>query len=246
MTTPVRNPDVLELRNVSASYGRTAALWDVSLGVPKGSIAALLGPNGAGKSTLLKVAAGVLKPSEGRVLIDGDNVTTASPNARARKGLCLIPEGHGVYPRLTVRENLLLLTPPWLKGESTDKALDAFPALRSRLGDRAGTLSGGQQQMVALARCHLANPSIVLLDEVSMGLAPLVVDEIFDSLKALAASGVTLLIVEQFVTRALEMADTVHLLNRGRISFSGPPSELDEAAVLEGYLGSDIARDRSA
>jgi branched-chain amino acid transport system ATP-binding protein len=242
MTTP----DVLELRNVSASYGRTAALWDVSLAVPKGSIAALLGPNGAGKSTLLKVAAGVLKPTQGRVLIDGDNVTSASPNTRARKGLCLIPEGHGVFPRLTVRENLLLLTPPWRKGESTDKAMAAFPALRSRLGDRAGTLSGGQQQMVALARCHLANPSVVLLDEVSMGLAPLVVDEIFDSLKALADSGVTLLIVEQFVTRALEMADTVHLLNRGRISFSGPPSELDEDAVLEGYLGSDIARDRSA
>jgi branched-chain amino acid transport system ATP-binding protein len=128
----------------------------------------------------------------------------------------------------------------WVKDAPLDAALEAFPILRDRLGQRAGTMSGGQQQMLALARCYLARPSIVLLDEVSMGLAPRIVDEIFESLRALAESGVTLLIVEQFVTRALAMADTVHLLNRGRLTFSGPPSELDEQAVLEGYLGADI------
>jgi branched-chain amino acid transport system ATP-binding protein len=233
---------VLELRGIGAAYGRSPALWDVSLSIPRGTIAALLGPNGAGKTTLLKVASGLLRPTQGQILIDGVDVTRAAPNARAAKGMCLIPEGRGVFPRLSVRENLLLHTPPWVRSDSTERALEAFPALRSRLGDRAGSLSGGQQQMVALARCYLASPSIVLLDEVSMGLAPLVVDEIFSSLQALAASGVTLLIVEQFVTRALAMADTAHLLNRGRVTFSGPPDELDEAAVLEGYLGSDIAR----
>jgi branched-chain amino acid transport system ATP-binding protein len=238
-------PDVLELRNVEAAYGRATALWDISLSVPRGSVAALLGPNGAGKTTLLKVASGLMKPTQGQILLDGQDVTRAAPNARAKKGLCLIPDGSGVFPRLTVRENLLLHTPPWAKKTSTDAALEAFPALRDRLGDRAGSLSGGQQQMVALARCYLAAPAVVLLDEVSMGLAPLVVDQIFESLQALAESGVTLLLVEQFVTRALAMADSVYLLNRGRITFSGPPSELDEQAVLEGYLGADIARDPS-
>ncbi len=234
-------PAALELRHVGAAYGRVRALWDVSLTVRQGSIAALLGPNGAGKTTLLKAASGLLRPTTGTVVLGGVDVTRATPAARARHGLCLIPEGRGVFPSLTVRENLLLQSPPWAHGESTERALQAFPALRDRLGDRAGRLSGGQQQMVALARCYLAAPSLVLLDEVSMGLAPLIVDEIFENLRRLAASGMTILIVEQFVTRAMEMADTVCLLNRGRLSFSGPPENLDMDAVLQGYLGADIA-----
>jgi len=231
---------VLELRGVSAGYGKTQALWSVDLAVERGTISALLGPNGAGKTTLLRVAAGLMRPTGGSVLIDGVDVTRSSPSRRAKLGLCLIPEGRGIFPRLSVRENLTLHTPPWKKGVSLDQALDAFPALRDRLGQRAGSMSGGQQQMLALARCYLAEPKVVLLDEVSMGLAPRVVDEIFQSLQALAGSGVTLLIVEQFVNRALAMSDMVHLLKRGRVTYSGPPTDLDEQSVLEGYLGADI------
>jgi branched-chain amino acid transport system ATP-binding protein len=221
-------------------YGRATALWAVDLAVEPGTIAALLGPNGAGKTTLLKLAAGLMRPAAGTVMVAGQDAARMSPNRRARLGLCLVPEGRGIFPRLTVRENLRLQGPPWLDDVPVEAALEAFPILRDRLGQRAGTMSGGQQQMLALARCYLARPSIVLLDEVSMGLAPRIVDEIFASLQALAESGVTLLIVEQFVGRALAMADTVHLLNRGRLTFSGPPDELDEQAVLEGYLGADI------
>lgn len=239
--TAVDESTALQLRGVSASYGRTRALWEVDLSVRTGTIAALLGPNGAGKTTLLNLASGLMRPTEGTVLLGGEDVTRLTPSRRAKAGMCLIPEGRGIFPRLSVRENLRLLSPPGVKDAPVDEALEAFPALRDRLGQRAGSMSGGQQQMLALARCYLARPKVVLLDEVSMGLAPRVVDEIFASLQALARSGVTLLIVEQFVNRALAMSDTVHLLNRGRVTFSGPPSELDEEAVLAGYLGADIA-----
>jgi branched-chain amino acid transport system ATP-binding protein len=240
---PVPDPSaspVLELRGVTASYGRTTALWSVDLAIKRGTITALLGPNGAGKTTLLKVASGLIRPSEGSVLIDGRDVTRLGPDRRTKLGVCLIPEGRGIFPRLTVRENLRLQSPPWNKNGPIDRALDAFPILRNRLGQRAGTLSGGQQQMLALARCYLAEPSVVLLDEVSMGLAPRVVDEIFETLQELARAGITLLLVEQFVSRALAMSDAVHLLNRGCITYSGPPGDLEERAVLEGYLGADI------
>jgi branched-chain amino acid transport system ATP-binding protein len=233
-------PTVLELRGISAAYGRSQALWSVDLAVGRGTISALLGPNGAGKTTLLRVASGLMRPTEGSVHICGEDATRLSPSRRAKLGLCLIPEGRGIFPRLSVRENLTLHTPPWKKAASLDAALDAFPILRDRLGQRAGSMSGGQQQMLALARCYLAQPTVVLLDEVSMGLAPRVVDEIFESLQTLAKSGVTLLIVEQFVNRALAMSDMVHLLNRGRVTYSGPPTDLDEEAVLSGYLGADI------
>jgi branched-chain amino acid transport system ATP-binding protein len=237
---PVDSSTVLELRGASAAYGRTKALWSIDLAVERGTIAALLGPNGAGKTTVLKVASGLMRPTEGSVLIGGQDATLLRPSRRAKLGLCLIPEGRGVFPRLSVRENLRLQAPPWNKDAALDEALDAFPILRDRLSQRAGSMSGGQQQMLALARAYLAKPSVVLLDEVSMGLAPRIVDEIFESLQRLARSGVTLLIVEQFVNRALAMADTVHLLKRGHLTFSGPPAELDEQAVLAGYLGADI------
>jgi branched-chain amino acid transport system ATP-binding protein len=231
---------ILELSGVSAAYGRSRALWSVDLAVERGSIAAILGPNGAGKTTLLSVASGLIRPSAGSVMIDGHDATRMSAERRARLGLCLIPEGRGVFPRLTVRENLLLHTPPWKRGTAVDVVLDAFPALRSRLGQRAGSMSGGEQQMLALGRCFLAEPTVLLLDELSMGLAPRIVDEIYASLRRLAQAGTTLIVVEQYVNRALAMSDIVHLLNRGRITFSGSPEELDEQAVLEGYLGADI------
>jgi branched-chain amino acid transport system ATP-binding protein len=233
-------PPILEFSGVTASYGRATVLWDVSLAVRPGTIAALIGPNGAGKTTLLRVAAGVLRPVSGRVLLAGKDVTRQDPYRRARAGLCLVPEGRGVFPSLSVRENLMLQVPPWARDRSADLAVEAFPVLGQRLRDRAGALSGGQQQMLALARCFVSGASVVLLDEVSMGLAPRTVDEIFAGLRKLAARNVTLLIVEQYVNRALAMAGSVSLINRGRLIFSGSPDQLDEDAVLRGYLGADL------
>ena len=227
----------LRLSSISAGYGRTAVLRDVSISVPQTEIVALLGPNGAGKTTLLRTASGLLRPTSGTIEIAGKDVTRASPAKRARAGLSLIPEGRGIWRNLTVRENLRLQVPPWLRNDSVAAAIEMFPILGDRLDQAAGTLSGGQQQMVALSRAYLAQPSVVLLDEVSMGLAPKVVDEIFEALRKLADAGVALLLVEQYVTRALAMADRVVLLDRGHVSFSGRPSELDEEAVLRGYLG---------
>jgi branched-chain amino acid transport system ATP-binding protein len=228
---------ILELRGVTAGYGRTTVLRDVDLAVAPGSVVALLGPNGAGKTTLLRVAAGLLGVEHGQVLLGGEDVTKSRPHQRTRGGLCLVPEGRGVFPNLSVRENLLLQVPPWLKEQSFEPALDAFPILKERLGQTAGSLSGGQQQMLALSRCFLSDPKVVLLDEVSMGLAPRVIDEIFSALVRLSQDGVSLLLVEQYVTRALKVSDHVYLLGRGSVTFSGAPSELDEAELVRRYVG---------
>ena len=231
----------LELRGVHAGYGSSTVLHGIDVTVPAGTVVALLGPNGAGKTTLLRVAAGLLPLRTGSVAVGGAEVTTQRPSRRARAGVCLIPEGRGVFPDLTVRENLVLQVPPWAKSKSAASALEVFPVLKQCLSRPAGSLSGGQQQMLALARAWLANPAVVLLDEVSMGLAPLVVDEIFMALRRLAATGTALLVVEQFVDRALEMADRVTLLQRGVVAFEGPAGELDRDAVLQGYLGVEAA-----
>jgi branched-chain amino acid transport system ATP-binding protein len=151
----------------------------------------------------------------------------------------MIPEGRGIFPTLTVAENLQLTAPSGARSGVRDLALDVFPALGNRLKQRAGTMSGGQQQMLALSRCFMAEPAIVLLDEVSMGLAPRVVTEIFDALKRLAAGGTALLLVEQYVHRALDLADTVHLLSRGELIFSGPSAEVTEKTLMDSYLGAE-------
>ncbi len=152
-----------------------------------------------------------------------------------------MPEGRGIFRSLSVAENLATYTPPWLHEERLERAFEAFPVLRDRLKSTAGTLSGGQQQMLALARVYVSEPRVVLFDEVSMGLAPLVVAEIFDAITQLAKGGISIVLVEQYVNRALAMADHAYMISRGRIVFSGPPSELDEQTVLSGYLGSDLA-----
>ncbi|MCW3065446.1 MAG: transporter related [Solirubrobacterales bacterium] len=228
---------LLEVRGLVAGYGRVAVLRGIDLDVERGSVAALLGPNGAGKTTLLRTLAGLVRPTAGTVRLGGVDVTARRPHERVRGGLCLIPEGHGVFPSLSVRENLRLQVPPWVRDTSVDEAIAAFPALGTALGRRAGSLSGGQQQMLALARCFLSRPKLALLDEVSMGLAPRAIDEIFAGLRRLAEAGVALLLVEQYVARALELADTVHLIGRGGLTFSGSPTEVDEDAVVRGYLG---------
>jgi branched-chain amino acid transport system ATP-binding protein len=229
--------EVLALQHVSAGYGRTTVLRDVDLAVPAEKIVALLGPNGAGKTTLLRAASGLLSVSAGRVRLSGSDVTRQPPNRRASGGLCLVPEGRGIFPNLSVRENLLLQVPPKRKDVGYEPALEAFPILSERLAQRAGSMSGGQQQMLALSRCFLSDPSVVLLDEVSMGLAPRIIDEIFEALVKLSQNGVALLLVEQYVNRALRIADRVYLLGRGRITFSGPPNELDEAELIRRYVG---------
>jgi branched-chain amino acid transport system ATP-binding protein len=232
---------VLGLRGLSAGYDRATVLHDIDLVVEAGKTVALLGPNGAGKTTLLRAATGLIKSSAGRVIIEGVDVTKAPPNRRARAGLCLIPEGRGIFRGLTVADNLKMQMPPWASDQPLDRVFEAFPILSGRMSQVAGTMSGGQQQMLALARAYLSNPHVVLLDEVSMGLAPKVVDEIFEALGKLAKSGVALLLVEQYVIRALDMADSVVLLDRGRIAFNGPPSGIDRETVLRGYLGAGQA-----
>jgi branched-chain amino acid transport system ATP-binding protein len=238
--TDVREP-LLHLRGITGGYGRTVVLRDVDLTVHRGSIDALLGPNGAGKTTLLRIAAGLLAPTAGTVALGEADVTRATPHERTRHGMCLIPEGRGVFRSLTVRENLALQIPPWDKETTIERALDAFPILRDRLRQVAGTMSGGEQQMLAVARAYLASPKVVLLDEVSMGLAPRIVDQIFASLVRLASEGISLLLVEQYVNTALEMADNVHILNHGAVTYSGRSSALDERAVVRDYLGGDLS-----
>ncbi|MET7617941.1 ABC transporter ATP-binding protein [Streptomyces sp. NPDC005408] len=228
---------MLELQGISAGYGDTPVLRDVSLWLPPRSVVALLGPNGVGKTTLLRVASGLLAPSSGRIRLDGRDLTGKPPHVLARHGVCHVPEGRGVFPTLTVRDNILIQAAGKDVGEAIEKVVSAFPVLGHKLRQTAGSLSGGQQQMLALAHAYVADPAYVLLDEVSMGLAPVVVDEIFGFLGELAASGCALLLVEQYVTRALELADYVYLMNRGRTEFAGEPGELDGARLMEQYLG---------
>jgi branched-chain amino acid transport system ATP-binding protein len=229
---------LLEFRGVIAGYGEVQVLHGINLSVPRGSVVALLGANGAGKTTSLRVASGMLPLTEGEILIDGVQVSAAPSELRARKGLCLIPEGRGIFPSLTVAENLRMQRPPWIKTDvGLDAAISAFPVLARRRKQVAGTLSGGEQQMVALARAWIACPSIVLLDEVSMGLAPTAVDTIFSGLRLLVEQGTSLLLVEQYVHRALDLADLVVLLDRGTIAHTGPATELGESDLLRTYLG---------
>src|SRR5215210_765778 len=237
--SPSAKDEILAFRDVTAGYGRTTVLRGIDLSVEAGRVVALLGPNGAGKTTLLRVAAGLLPTNHGQVLIGGEDMTRRRAFQRAQHGLCLVPEGRGIFPNLSVRENLALQIPPWRKTRDYSAAIDAFPVLGERLSQLAGSMSGGQQQMLALSRCFLSDPKVVLLDEVSMGLAPRVIDEIFDALLKLKADAVSLLLVEQYVARALEVADKVYLLGRGGITFSGPPSQLDEAALMKEYVGGE-------
>lgn len=228
---------MLELNEVRAGYGDSVVLRGVSLWLPERSVVALLGANGAGKTTLLRVASGLLKPSSGRLRLDGEDVTGRPPHALARRGVCHVPEGRGIFPHLTVRDNVLVQVASGDVGDALDKAVSAFPILGKKLGQQAGSLSGGQQQMLSLTRAYVTEPRYVLLDEVSMGLAPVVVDEIFEFLARLAAQGCALLLVEQYITRALALADYVYLISRGRLEFAGEPGELDADRLMAQYLG---------
>ena len=229
----------LHLERLTIGYGGSAVVHEVTLEVPKGAAIALLGPNGAGKSTLLRAAAGLLKPMSGRIVLDGEDVTRERVDERTRRGLCHIPDGRGVFPSLTVRENIVLQSDRGRHEEALHQATDAFPALGSRLKQLAGTLSGGEQQMLALSRAYVSDPRVVLVDEVSLGLAPVIVDQLFEFLASLLSRGTALLIVEQYVSRALALAAEVYVLSRGRIVLRTASNEVSEAELFERYLNID-------
>ena len=227
----------LELRDIQAGYGDAVVLRSVDLVVPEGQVVALLGANGAGKTTLLRAASGLLQPTQGQLLLDDQDITRWPAHQRARAGVGHVPEGRGIFRNLTVRQNLRLQAKNISVDEAIERAVGAFPILGERLEQVAGTMSGGQQQMLALVRGYLDGPRFLLLDEVSMGLAPIVVDEIFDFLQRLTAQGTGLLLVEQYVSRALALADLVYVLNQGEVVFCGEPAEVDADALFEQYLG---------
>jgi branched-chain amino acid transport system ATP-binding protein len=231
---------MLTIDGISAGYGTSTVLRDVSVTVPTSSVVALLGPNGAGKTTLLRVASGLLRPWAGSLFLDGEVVTDLPSHAVAARGLCLVPEEHGIFPPLTVRENLLLFSRRGTERDSLDRAVEAFPDLKERLNQAAGTMSGGQQQMLALVRAYVSGARIILLDEVSTGLAPIVVDQIFEFLDRVAKEGVALLLVEQYVNKALAIADYAYILIRGKISFAGDAAELVDEDVFHRYLGIEV------
>jgi branched-chain amino acid transport system ATP-binding protein len=227
---------LLEVRGLRAGYGRTEALRGVDLTVPEGATVVLLGPNGAGKTTLLRAIAGLVPLTGGGVRFRGEDVGRLSPHRRARRGVCLIPEGRGIFRRLTVRENLVVQADAGGLAGAVDRAAALFPVLGERLDQPAGTLSGGQQQMLAMARAFVTGAPLILADELSMGLAPVVVDDIFAALGALRREGRSLLLVEQYVERAVAVADYVYILGKGNIVFAGEPAECTAGAVFARYL----------
>jgi branched-chain amino acid transport system ATP-binding protein len=228
---------VLELRDVHAAYGRIEVLHGVDIVVPENSVVALLGPNGAGKTTTLKVASGQMRPTSGHVHIAGRHVNGASADALARVGVCAIPEGRGIFPNLTVEENLQMVT---FSGSALkhveERTYTQFPRLKERRAQLAGTMSGGEQQMLAIARALATDPALLMLDEISMGLAPMIVTELYDLVKQIAASGVSILLVEQFARTALAVADYAAIMVHGRVQRVGQPADIEEE-LSSAYLG---------
>jgi branched-chain amino acid transport system ATP-binding protein len=229
---------VLELIDVRAGYGRIDVLHGVNLKVPKGTVMALLGPNGAGKSTTVQIAGGRITPKSGCLHIAGNHVNGASPGELAKAGVCTVPEGRGIFPNLTVDENLWVSThvARGTREEVRERAFRFFPRLADRRKQVAGTLSGGEQQMLAMARALTTEPSLLILDEVSMGLAPLIVRELYEQVALLKEQGIAILLVEQFADTALRVADFAAIMAHGRIQQVGLPDEI--ASELSGaYLG---------
>jgi ABC-type branched-subunit amino acid transport system ATPase component len=231
----------IELIDVKAAYGSIDVLHGVSITIQPGTVYALLGPNGAGKSTTLKVASGRLHPTGGEVRYLGEKVDGRSSDRLARDGLCTIPEGRGIFPNLTVLENLRTMTYSGVSlSHVEEQAYSRFPRLKERRKQMAGTLSGGEQQMLAIARAIGTNPKVLLLDELSMGLAPLVVSELYDVVKRIAADDVSILVVEQFAHEVLDVADVAAIILHGRVQFEGAPSEVADA-LQDAYLGGAVS-----
>ena len=236
---------LLATEGLTTGYGRIEVIHELSLGVPEGSVVALLGANGAGKTTTLRAIAGTLPVWRGGVYVDGARIDGRSAFEIAAMGLTLIPEGRGIFPGLTVDENLEIAANAARAGDGRlrdgrrRRVLQMFPRLEERIEQRAGTLSGGEQQMLALSRAFLATPRVLLLDEISMGLAPRVVEQLFESVSALRDEGLTIVLVEQYLTYALELSDICYVLAKGKFVFAGEPAELRNSNTLaSSYLGS--------
>ncbi len=237
---------MLQIRNLHAAYGKVEVLHDISLEVPKGKVVTLIGSNGAGKTTTMRAVSGMIKPTGGSISLNGKAITGLSSSRIARAGLAHSPEGRRVFATLSVTDNLLLGAFPRLtfgreRGDvqgDLARVFDLFPRLKERSMQQAGTLSGGEQQMLAMGRALMLNPEVLLLDEPSMGLAPLLVKEVFRIIGELKGRGITMLLVEQFAAAALEVADYGYVLENGRISCHGPAQQLqNDPAVKAAYLG---------
>ena len=237
---------MLQIKNLEAGYGKVQVLHGISMQVPKGKVVTLIGSNGAGKTTTMRAISGMIKPSSGEISLSGKRIDGMESYTIAKLGLAHSPEGRRVFATMTVTDNQILGAVPRLTGSrpkgdvagDLDKALELFPRLKERRTQLAGTLSGGEQQMLAMARAVMLNPEIVLLDEPSMGLAPILVEEVFRIIEDLKSRGVTMLLVEQFAAAALKVADYGYVLENGRISVHGPAAQLrDDPAVKAAYLG---------
>ena len=228
---------LLELRDLHAGYDGVGVLHGVNLVVRPGGVLALLGPNGAGKSTTLKVVAGLHPATSGDVMMAGRRVNGARPEDLARFGLCLIPEGRGIFPNLTVRENLWMMTHRGRAMQQVEEqTVHRFPQLARFMQRTAGTLSGGEQQMLAMARGLATDPALLVLDELSMGLAPIVVDQLYETVSVVASEGTSILLVEQFARIVMDVADEAAVMVQGRIVETGRPRDL-EATLSQAYLG---------
>jgi branched-chain amino acid transport system ATP-binding protein len=237
---------MLSIKNLEAGYGKVRVLHGISLEVPRGKVVTLIGSNGAGKTTTMRAVSGMIKPVSGEISLNGKRIDGEESYTIAKLGLAHSPEGRRVFATMTVTDNLTLGAFPRLTGSrpkgdvagDLDKAMELFPRLKERRNQLAGTLSGGEQQMLAMARAVMLNPEIVLLDEPSMGLAPILVEEVFRIITDLKSRGITMLLVEQFAAAALKVADYGYVLENGRISVHGDAAKLrDDPAVKAAYLG---------
>ena len=234
---PDAGAPLLELRHLTVEYGGLRALSDVSMTVPEGCVVALLGANGAGKTTTLRAITGLVRPTAGTISFAGRRIDRLKAHQITRMGILHVPEGRGIFPSLTVRANLELAGSLAGDADAVEEGVARFPALGRRIDQPAGTMSGGEQQMLALARALLSRPRLLLLDEISMGLAPIIVGQLFDEVRAMAATGSTILLVEQYVNTALELADYAYVLDKGRLVDVGEPGDLRAGGVLTSYLG---------
>jgi branched-chain amino acid transport system ATP-binding protein len=237
---------MLTIKNLSAGYGKVEVLHGISLDVPNGQVVTLIGSNGAGKTTTMRAVSGMIAPTAGEITLNGRRIDGLESHHIARQGLAHSPEGRRVFATMTVTDNLRLGAFPRYTGArpkgdveaDLEKAMELFPRLKERRLQLAGTLSGGEQQMLAMARATMLNPEVVLLDEPSMGLAPILVEEVFRIIESLKARGVTMLLVEQFAAAALKVADYGYVLENGRIAVHGPADRLrNDPAVQAAYLG---------
>jgi branched-chain amino acid transport system ATP-binding protein len=229
---------LLEVQGLSCHYGDFQALFDVDVTVEEGETLAIIGANGAGKSTLLDTVAGLLKPTAGEVRFDGESVRTLGPNVRARLGISLVPEGRRIFPSLSVTENLLVGGYPKRPGPwSVERVFALFPFLAERARSRGWMLSGGEQQALAIGRALMANPRLLLLDEVSLGLAPVAIKRLYEALPSIMAEGTTLVLVEQDIGQALQVAGRIYCLLEGRVSLTGHPGDFTRERIVEAYFG---------